>query len=90
MLINQIIDEDTSNCYKAMSADEQLISTEEQYYKLLAECPDDVRFEMESIISKYMTRVLRIAYLQGIRDFSELFIVLKEDTQDILQKYVDV
>lgn len=90
MLINQIMDEDTSNCYKAMSADEQLVSMEVQYYKLLEECTEEVRFEMEIIINRYMTRVLRIAYLQGIRDFSELFIVLKEDAQDILQKYVDV
>ena len=90
MLINQIIDEDTSNCYKTMSEDEQLKGLEDQFYLMLEECSEDFKFEMERVFSSYMTRVLRIAYLQGIRDFSELFVILKEDTQNILQKYVDV
>ena len=90
MLINQIIDEDTSNCYKTMSEDEQLSGLEDQFYLMLEDCSEDFKFEMERVVSSYMTRVLRIAYLQGIRDFSELFIVLKEDTRNILQKYVDV
>lgn len=90
MLINQIIDEDTSNCYKTMSEDEQLSGLEDQFYLMLEDCSEDFKFEMERVVSSYMTRVLRIAYLQGIKDFLELFIVLKEDTRNILQKYVDV
>ena len=90
MLINQIIDEDTSNCYKTMSEDEQLNGLEDQFYLMLEDCTEDFKFEMERVVSSYMTRVLRIAYLQGIKDFLELFIVLKEDTRNILQKYVDV
>lgn len=90
MLINQIVDEDTSNCYKAMAEDEQLVEMENKFYEMLNELPEDINFEMERVFSSYMTRVLRIAYVQGIRDFSELFIVLKEDVQSILQKYVDI
>lgn len=90
MLINQIIDEDTSNCYKTMSKDEQLKGLEDQFYLMLEDCSEDFKFEMERVVSSYMTRVLRIAYLQGIKDFLELFIVLKDDTRNILQKYVDV
>ena len=90
MLINQIMDEDTSNCYKTMSEDEQLKGMEDQFYLMLEDCSEDFKFEMERVVSSYMTRVLRIAYLQGIKDFLELFIVLKEDTRNILQKYVDV
>ena len=90
MLINQIMDEDTSNCYKTMSEDEQLSGLEDQFYLMLEDCTEDFKFEMERVVSSYMTRVLRIAYLQGIKDFLELFIVLKEDTRNILQKYVDV
>lgn len=71
MLINQIIDEDTSNCYKTMSEDEQLSGLEDQFYLMLEGCTEDFKFEMERVVSSYMTRVLRIAYLQGIRDFSK-------------------
>ena len=70
--------------------DEQLKGLEDQFYLMLEDCSEDFKFEMERVISSYMTRVLRIAYLQGIKDFLELFIVLKEDTRNILQKYVDV
>ena len=69
MLINQIIDEDTSNCYKTMSEDEQFSGLEDQFYLMLEDCSEDFKFEMERIVSSYMTRVLRIAYLQGIRVF---------------------
>lgn len=36
-----------------------------------------------------MARVTRIAYLQGIIDFTNLFIDLKEDAHNILKKYED-
>lgn len=89
MLIEQIMDRDVDNCYKALHSDEQLIEIDDTFYSLLSECPEHIHFDMERNVSKYMARVTRIAYLQGIIDFAKLFIVLKEDAHEILRKYED-
>lgn len=90
MLIKQIMDADIANCYEVMENDEQLKIIDDKLYSLLSELPKDVNFEMEATVSEYMARVIRIAYLQGIFDFTRLFVVLRENPQHILQKYVDV
>ena len=89
MLIKQILDADTEKCYEALERDAQLKETEDRLYSLLSGLPDDIRFDMERTISEYMARVTRIAYLQGIVDFTKLYVVLQEDPNVILQKYVD-
>lgn len=84
------MDADIANCYEVMENDEQLKIIDDKLYSLLSELPKDVNFEMEATVSEYMARVIRIAYLQGILDFTRLFVVLRENPQHILQKYVDV
>lgn len=61
-----------------------------EFYSLLSNVSDDFKFEIERSVSEYMARVKRIAYLQGIVDFTRLFIILKENSADIMRKYVDV
>ena len=43
---------------------------------------------MESIFVGYCARLTRIAYLQGLKDFQELHLILKEDTVDILAQQI--
>ena len=90
MLIKQILDSDIANCYDALEKDEQLNAADDRFYSLLSNVSDELKFEMERSVSAYMARVTRIAYLQGIADFTRLFVVLKENPADILRKYVDV
>ena len=89
MLIEQIMDSDVDNCYEALHSDEQLKEIDDKFYSLLSECPEHIHFDMEQNVSRYMERVTRIAYLQGIIDFTRLFIVLKKDAHEILRKYED-
>ena len=89
MLIKKIIDTDTLNCYEALENDTKLKEAEVKVYSLLSILPDDIKFDMERNISEYMARVTRIAYLQGIVDFTKLYVVLQEEPNAILKKYVD-
>jgi len=89
MLIEQIMNSDVDNCYEALHSDEQLKEIDDKFYSLLSECPEHIHFAMERNVSKYMARVTRIAYLQGIIDFTKLFIDLKENAHNILRKYED-
>ena len=84
MLIKKILDADTVNCYEALKNDAQLKKTEDKVYSLLSGMPEDIRFDMERTISEYLARVTRIAYLQGMKDFAELYVILKLDVSDIL------
>lgn len=89
MLIKQILDADTEKCHEALERDAQLEKIDDRLYSLLSDVPEDIRFDMERTISEYMARVTRIVYLQGIVDFTKLHVVLQEDPNAILQKYVD-
>jgi len=85
MLIKQILENDTRNCYEAIKSDEQLAVLDERFYKLAGTMPNTDKLAMESIFSEYMARVTRIAYLQGMKDFAELHITLKNSVADILK-----
>lgn len=84
MLINKIIEEDTKNCHEAIQRDVELLDYEKQFYELM-----QGNLELENIFTSYMARVTRIAYLQGMKDFAELCVILRDDTQEILKKYID-
>lgn len=89
MLIKQILENDTRNCYEAIKNDVQLATLDERFYKLAGTMPNADKLAMESIFSEYMARVTRIAYLQGMKDFAQLHLMLKEDAKNIMEKYVD-
>ena len=89
MLIQQIMEVDKPSCYQAMEKDQQLKLMEDSFYMILSECSENVSFDMERTVNAYMSRVTRIAYLQGMKDFAEMFVVLREDIHEILQKYVE-
>lgn len=87
MLIKRIMEDDTRNCYEAMSTDTQLAELDKDFYRLADTMSDKDRLEMESVFSAYMARVTRIAYLQGMKDFAELHVILKDDVAEILDKH---
>lgn len=86
MLIQQIMEDDILNCYQVYKKDEQLKDLEKKLYEVMAKCPEDVFYDMEETVNAYGARITRLAYLQGIKDFAKLHIILKEDIHDILQK----
>lgn len=87
MLIKQILEKDMSNCYEALSADAELAERDKDFCQLADAMSDKDRLEMEDVFSAYMARVTRIAYLQGMKDFAELHVVLKDDVSEILNKH---
>lgn len=89
MLIKQILENDTRNCYEAIKSDLQLDALDERFYKLAGTMSNADKLAMESIFSEYMARVTRIAYLQGMKDFVELHVVMRDNITDILDKHMD-
>ena len=67
--------------------DKVLIATEKKYKELLAGADRDYMLKAEAIFNEYMARVASIAYLQGLKDFNELFIELRADISMILDDY---
>lgn len=89
MLIRRIMENDTRNCYEAMTTDTQLAELDKAFYRLADAMPNKDKMELESVFSGYMARVIRIAYLQGLKDFQEMHVILKEDSVEILKNYID-
>jgi len=86
MLIKQIMDEDNASCRHAVEADKQVKELEEAYYSIMAKYPEETEFDMERAVNAYIERAIRIAYLQGIKDFANLCITLQEDVHEIIKK----
>lgn len=86
MLIDQIMEKDITNCYEAFSKDLELQALEKEFYKVLKRVEQDTRLEVESVFNAYMAQVTRICYLQGLKDFAELHLTLKESVADIISK----
>ncbi len=89
MLLKQMIANDLKNCYEAASNDELLQSLESDFYAYRDGMDRNDFTRLEEIFSEYMARVSRLAYLQGMKDFHELCLELKENTNDIMKKYID-
>lgn len=89
MLLKQMIANDLRNCYEAVSNDELLQSLEKDFYSFREGMGEDAFRQMEEIFSEYMARISRLAYLQGMKDFNELCLQLRENTNDIMEKYID-
>lgn len=89
MLLKQMIANDLKNCYEAASNDALLQSLESDFYACRDGMDRNDFARLEEIFSEYMARVSRLAYLQGMKDFHELCLELKENTNDIMKKYID-
>ena len=89
MLLKQMIANDLRNCYEAASNDELLQRLESDFYAYREGMDVKGFTKLEEIFSEYMARVTRIAYLQGMKDFNELCLQLRENTNDIMEKYID-
>ena len=89
MLLKQMIANDLKNCYEAASNDALLQSLESDFYSYREGMDRNDFTRLEEIFSEYMARVSRLAYLQGMKDFHELCLELKENTNDIMKKYID-
>ena len=90
MLLKQMIANDLKNCYEATSNDELLQRLENDFYSFRNGMDGKDFTRLEEIFSEYMARVTRLAYLQGMKDFNELCLVLKENTNDIIRKYIEL
>ena len=87
MLIQKILEGDKLNCCHALEADDLIKQLDEEFYSLLSKCPNEIYFDMERTVNEYIDRVTQITYLQGLKDFADLYITLNEDIHEILQKY---
>ena len=84
MIIDTIINNDLDRCHEALKKDKELQKAEMEFYNLLKQVEHSLQMKLEANYSQFTARAMRIAYLQGVKDFYELCMVLKEDTNRIL------
>jgi len=86
MLLDRILEEDLLNCQMAFKQDTQLKECEQKLFELLEKCPKKLFLDLEETINQYEARAVRIAYLQGLKDFAGLYITLNQDIHELLQQ----
>ncbi|MBQ2935779.1 MAG: hypothetical protein IJD96_06065 [Lachnospiraceae bacterium] len=85
MIINLIANNDLDSCYAALRTDKELEMAEHELYSIIGQLEDSLKACIEENYSKYTSRAIRIAYIQGWKDFYELCLKLKDDTESILE-----
>ena len=83
MLLAEILEKDMENCRLVMKNDQKLKDLEGQLDFALDSLPDKQKLEAEEKVDAYVARIIRIVYLQGIKDYAELQNMLKDG--DILE-----
>lgn len=86
MVLLGIMENDLDSCSEVINSDKELIELDKEFYSLLDQLDDSLKIKLEDIYSSYNSRVMRIGYLQGFKDFYELCIVLKEDTDKLIKR----
>ena len=86
MILDNILENDLDNCREVINNDRKLTDIDAEFYTLLDGVDDELKLQLERIYDEYTTRAIRLAYLQGMKDFNELFVVLREDTKKIIEE----
>ena len=87
MLLAEILEKDMENCCLAMKNDQKLKDLEEQMDFALDSLSDKQKLEVEEKVDAYVARIIRIVYLQGIKDYAELQDMLKnKDISELLDE----
>ena len=72
MILEQLLENDTKNCQDAINRDKKLAELETEFYGEINKLTETKRYKIENIFSQYMARIIRIAYVQGMKDLQEL------------------
>ena len=89
MILTEMVRNDMESCYEAINSDAVLRELDKEFYSLEPEVDADAFRILEELFSKYSVRMAHIAYVQGMKDLYELCLELKENTNDIMKKYID-
>ena len=86
MILSGIMENDLDSCSIAINSDKRLNELDKEFNRLLDQVDTFLKMELEEVYSSCNSRVMRIGYLQGVKDFYELCIVLKEDTDKLIKR----
>lgn len=86
MIIKDIVNNDLAHCNKAIRADKELREIEIETEGLIGKVERVTGKRLEELFIAYGARMVSIAYMQGIKDFNEMFIDLKADTNKIIEE----
>jgi len=86
MILDNIMEKDLDNCKEVINGDSKLREIDAVFYDLLDRVDDSVKTKLEDAYIEYAVRAIRLAYLQGLKDFNRLCLELKEDTATIIEE----
>ena len=85
-MIERIVEKDLDNCYKELKENEGIQRYEKELYSILEGLDNKISMQIEDIFSGYTSKAIRIGYVQGIKDFNEMFVEIKGNVNEIIEK----
>lgn len=90
MVLLGIMENDLDSCNEIINSDKELIELDREFYSLLNQLDDSLKIKLEDIYSSYNSRVMRIGYLQGFKDFYKMCVELNSSTEELIEKLNNV
>ena len=90
MVLLGIMENDLDSCNEIINSDKELIELDREFYSLLDQLDDSLKIKLEDIYSSYNSRVMRIGYLQGFKDFYKMCVELNSSTEELIEKLNNV
>ena len=85
-MIERIVEKDLDNCYEGLRSNPELKENEKRLYRIIDKLDKEIGLELEDIFSSYTAKAVRIGYVQGIKDFNEMFVEIKGNVNEIIEE----
>lgn len=84
MSIDKLVNSGLDNCDSTLVQDKSLKISSNKFYEMLDRVDKTMQLQLEKVFSEYTARAVRIAYIQGFKDYYDLCLLLNKDTASII------
>ena len=85
-VISSVIENDIVNCRELVDNDVEIKEVNETLYKLLEGLEQRLAFDIEDTVSRYVARITRLVYVQGLCDAVALHSELKKPAIELIKE----
>ena len=86
MILKDIVNNDMEHCDKVFRENKELRYIEEEAGRIIKTLDKEVGKEIQNLFIAHGARIASLAYMQGIKDFRDMFVDLQEDTNVVIDK----
>lgn len=84
MMMDNLVNSGLDNCDRTLIQDKSLVISAKEFYDILGRIDKTMQLQLEKVFNEYTARAVRIAYVQGFKDYYDLCLLLNKDIASII------